>query len=321
MARVPRCLLLAACVGGIALPRVARAEDVAAAAAQFESGVADMTAKRYEAGCPKIGESFRLDPRPGTLYSLARCEHEWGKVASAIAHYDAYLRMYETLAPTAREAQRTRPDLTRAALAELAPRVATLAIVLDGWPASARVEKNGAALGGPSLGRALPTDPGPQKIVVTAEGFVPFQIELVLVDGDRKEVRAPARAAEVAPPIAPDTGKGDGQRIAGFVIGGVGVAGLVVGVVGGALALSKTSDVDAHCGADRVCDSEEAKANAEAAQGEALLSTVGFIAGGALLAAGVVIVLTAPGDEAPVAFRVEGRTVAGGGVVEGGLRW
>lgn len=304
--------------------RETRADDVAVAKAQFEAGRAEMDAGQYASACPKIGESFRLDPRPGTLFTLAACEHAGGKVASAVAHYESYLKMYDGLPPVAREAQRTRPGLARDAIRELSPRVSKLAIVLEpGWPPSTTVTKDGVALGKPSLGLSLPTDAGEHTVVATAEGFAPRESTLRLAEGEVRELRIPlsSRVAASEPGDRVGTGRGDGQRATAFVMGGVGIGGILVGVVGGSIALAAKSGIDERCGPDKVCVDEAARQDAEDAQTAALVSTVGFIAGGALLGASIVVYLTAPSDEPSPTVHLGARTVAGGGVVEGGITW
>jgi hypothetical protein len=85
------------------------------------------------------------------------------------------------------------------------------------------------------------------------------------------------------------------QRIAGFTIGGVGLAGLGAGIGLGVLALSKknASNADGHCNTADVCDATGHQLRVEAIQA-ATASTGLFIGGGAALALGVVLVATAP---------------------------
>jgi hypothetical protein len=87
---------------------------------------------------------------------------------------------------------------------------------------------------------------------------------------------------------------GDEARTAGFVLGAVGLAGVGVGAVTGLLVLGKKSIVDdpSHCDpTTHVCD---ATGLAAASSGKTLstVSTVAFVAGGALLITGAVLVLT-----------------------------
>jgi tetratricopeptide (TPR) repeat protein len=89
----------------------AAAQDVAAAEALFDRGVEEMKAGRYEKGCPALAESYRIDPRPGALFTLAECENKRGKIATAVARYEEYLRLVATLAPAQIERQRERIDI------------------------------------------------------------------------------------------------------------------------------------------------------------------------------------------------------------------
>ena len=62
------------------------------AEAQFKDGVAAMRRRDFDEGCPMIARSFELDPRPGTSYALAECEAQWGRLATAVAHFKQFLR-------------------------------------------------------------------------------------------------------------------------------------------------------------------------------------------------------------------------------------
>jgi hypothetical protein len=90
---------LYASIAGLLFAVNAAAEDTATAGALFEKGVADMEAKRFASACPAIEESQRIDPRPGTLFTLAECLAGWGKVASAVARYQDYVDLVPLLAP------------------------------------------------------------------------------------------------------------------------------------------------------------------------------------------------------------------------------
>src|SRR5690242_13425871 len=74
--------------------------------AQFDYGLAEMEAGRYATGCPALAESYRLDPHPGVLFTLAECENRAGKLASALTHYDAYRDLYAHMSEAEKGRQR-----------------------------------------------------------------------------------------------------------------------------------------------------------------------------------------------------------------------
>jgi len=92
---------------------------------------------------------------------------------------------------------------------------------------------------------------------------------------------------------SPSTGAA--QRIAGGVIGGVGVVGLVVGIVEGLRAKAIEKDSEAFCDAPTftVC-SQDGLDKLDEAHSSLLVSQVAFVAGSVLAAGGLVIILTAP---------------------------
>ena len=77
----------------------AMAQDPSSAAPLFDRGLEDMLAGRYETGCPSLAESHRLEPRPGTLFTVAECFAKWGKVATAFRYYEQYLSVFAQMPP------------------------------------------------------------------------------------------------------------------------------------------------------------------------------------------------------------------------------
>jgi hypothetical protein len=298
-----------------ALSSGARAEDVAAAEALFSRGLADMLAGKYATGCPALAESHRLDPRPGTLFTLAECEAKAGKVATASARYQDYLEAFARLPADKQAKQRGREKDATRARAELAPLVPQLELALPaGAPKDVVVKRDGSVVGGPSLGVPLPVDPGEHTASTEVPGSAPVEVKFSLAKGEKKRVElplpaAPAAATPVATPVAPAAAApsqppaapppdgpkpGSTQRTIGFVVGGVGLAGLVVGGVTGGLAVAKKSTVSSECDADTHLCSHDGKVAADAGKTMALVSTVGFGVGLGGVAIGTVLLLTAP---------------------------
>ncbi|WP_437755893.1 hypothetical protein [Sorangium sp. So ce1389] len=285
----------------------ATAQDIAPAEALFNQGLADMDAGRYEAGCNALVESQRLDPRPGTLFTLAFCESKRGRVATAVARLDDFLALVERMPPAQRARQAERAAAAREERARLAPRVPELTLVLTpNAPAGTVVTRDGQALGQASLGVGLPVDPGEHAVSTRAPGGPAWERRIAISEGEKKqvtlEVKDPPRGREIAPPPPVSRGGGEvssGRRAAVYVAGGVGVTGVVLGGVMGALTFGKRSVVAEHCGAgigdsrEEACDVTGFDAT-RSARTTGLVSTIGFGVGLVGLGAAAVLYWTEP---------------------------
>jgi hypothetical protein len=157
--------------------------------------------------------------------------------------------------------------------------------------ADVRISLDGQALGDTAPGAAIPVDPGTHTFRFEAKGELPVTRQLVLHEGDK------ARHERVVIGALPPSSTGYGQRTAGLLVGGLGVVGLGLGVVFGALAASRWSTAHADCPSSPSCTpSSNIAATSEHSSAVTLAtgSTVSFIAGGILAAGGVVLYVTAP---------------------------
>jgi hypothetical protein len=277
------------------------------AEALYEQGLAQMLEDDFAGGCPKLDKSYQLDPLLGALFTLAACYERWGKVHSAALRYEEFNRKASALPPDEAKKQEERIRTAIGKLAQLKPRIPTLQ--LDGSPPpGATVTLDGAPVDASSLGTPMPTDPGEHVVTVGVGGGTPSEQRVSLAEGATETLvldipsgspeYAPAGAGAEPEADSPDEGSdGSAMTTAAFVVGGVGVAGIVVGAVTGGLVFSKKGDVDDGCDDNRVCTPEGKKA-ADDAKTLGLISTVTFAVGGAALAAGVLLFVLAP-DDAP----------------------
>jgi len=291
-------------------------QDVATAVALFDRGVAEMEVENYAAGCPAIAESLRLDPRPGTLFTLAECEGKWGKVASAAAHYGDYIGLVSRLPSDQQARHQERVRMAESALARIQPTVPTLTLVLPPEaPEGTVVTRDGLPLQGASLGLPLPVDPGEHVIVTRAPGGPDKEtrVNVVLGEGQRLtlEVLPAAPVAAVPPPAPPPENKPTAQPTAqpapkpassradlrpwAYMAGGVGAASLVAGSVAGLVVMSSKKTVDDQC-AGKAC-SPEGLAAAETGKNVAVVANVAFGISAVALGAAVALFLLSPSDE------------------------
>jgi hypothetical protein len=176
-----------------------------------------------------------------------------------------------------------------------------------------RVSVDGQVVAERLDGSALPIDPGPHEFTFEASGVPPVTDTVILHEGekDRRETvtlavgtPAPASAdgsdgALGADGSRPGTaGAGKTQRVVGLVAGAVGVAGLAAGGVFGVLASSSWKTAQRECPDHTGCSSQ-AMTDRSHAVTDATVATVGFIAGGVLLASGLTLYLSAPRGDSP----------------------
>jgi hypothetical protein len=305
--------------GVLALVRSAEAGDKESAKASFDRGVERMEAKDYAAACPAIEQSMKLDPYPGTLFTLAECETLRGRAAAALARYGEYLQMYASLPPEKQKKQGARAKEARLKTAELERVVARATFTLPPeTPAGTVVARDGVTLAAGELEAPAVLDPGDHVVTTQAPGGPLTEQRFTLGKGEKRTIALEVRRAAGAP--APPSGAPapapvplSGRRVAAFVSGGVGVAGLVLGAVTGGLMLSKKDAISAGCkdtgSGVAACNAEGASAGNSAKMLGAVASA-GFVTG--LLGAGMAVVLFATAPK-----RASARAAASGGVEVG----
>lgn len=309
-------------------PLVARAQDPAQEAAdRFKSGLADMEAGRYETGCKALAESQRLDPRPGTLFTLATCEDRWGHSATALKRYEEYLALYERLSDALRAKQGERPSIAKTQRDKLALAAPELTLVLPKEaPPGTVVTWDGRVMSAAALGVAMREDPGEHTVAAKAPGGPRWEQKVTLNPGEKKtltvevrpppavEQKPPSAEQKPPPPLAPNDmprpNALSSRRIAAYGIGGAGLAGVLVGSVLGGLTLGKKGVIRDHCGAaiqsndETACDQTGLDA-ANAAKPLGLGSTIGFIMGLTFVTTAVVLIATEPKRTQPTSSRAQ----------------
>lgn len=342
MTTAARSLLVAAVLASaVAAPRLAAAQasaqDQAVAQSLYDEGKKLVAAGKFGDACPKLEESQRLDPTPVTEFYLADCYERAGRTASAWTTFlDLAATEHKNGGPKAAERERVARDRAKA----LEPKLSQLVVDV---PAAVRVaglvvKRDGAVVREGQWGAQVAVDPGKHTIEASAPGKKPWSAtQDVQGAGTTTTVHVEALAdAPVETPPPPPGGGGAGGggggggggetpsgssplKTVGLVVGGVGVAGLVVGGVFGAMALSKNSDANnGHCGGSlggpNQCDQTGVSLRSDAVN-FGNISTISLIAGGVLAAGGVTLWLVAPKGTVQAAPAVG--TNAGGVIVRG----
>lgn len=275
----------------------AQATDRVLAEALFREGRELMDQNKLAEACPKFAESYRLDHALGTLINLALCHEKEGKTGTAWAEFS------DAAAEAAAEKD-DREGFARRHIATLEQDLPRLRLVVA--PATAHLTSLEIQLDGHTIGKAawalpLPIDPGDHTLRATADGKKSFEMKvsvpkgLGLTDANVPPLDdAPKAIAPPSPPPPAEPPPSNGQRTLGYAVGGVGVVGLAIGAVFGFSAISQKGDRDAHCNVQGTLCDQEGLDRDDKARTSATTSTIAFIAGGALLAGGAVLVFTAP---------------------------
>jgi hypothetical protein len=325
--RVTSACLLCFSVGALA-PCLAFAQksEAAIAEALFQDGRRLFTSKKYDEACPKFEESYRLAPKLGTLLNLATCHDAQGKTGSAWGELTEAI----TLAKDANELDRV--AYARKLLDDLDQRLSKLVLDVPFPVEGLEVRVDGRPLSAATYRTSLPLDPGTHIIEAKAPGHEPWTKDVDVPKGPSSTVvEVPALVAlpsakpepstpppTKAAPAQPSESSGNGQAVAGWIIGGAGLVGIGVGSVFGLMTFSKQGDSDAFC--EGVRCTQEGVDLREGASTTATISTIAFAVGGAAVAGGLVLVLTAGGDtpQAASAYIAPLGSPDGGGLLLGG---
>jgi hypothetical protein len=337
--RLLAALTLAALAGA---PRAALADTPAysEAAKHFAAGREHVKHHRCDLAIPEFQASLATEASVGAYLNLADCEVTRGASAAAWRAY----KLAEELAIAKRDDRARAAHDGAAALEAKLLRVIVSAESKEHTPIplakdAVRIDDE------PVPESAIPTgamlEPGKAHVILVAQaGYEPAHATASGEAGDTRMVKVPlsagapkaepsAAAATPAPaaqPIAPPRGErpappradpGRTQRTVAYVTGGVGAGAFVVGVVLGFVALGQRSDLAAAVAANPSCRGDypngacsfSAKSALDPLESKAFSTATAstlFLAGGAALMAGAVVLYFTAAENGPRAAALAG---------------
>jgi hypothetical protein len=272
--------ILGAASAVLAAPRVAMADEPRPVSNEmraeqlFRSGEKKFDAGRHAEACVDFASSLKLAPKLGTLLNVALCHETTGKLATAWAEF------HHAAAWAAQYGQRDRREFAMKHIASIEPRLPRVDLRLPPGSAIANLELDGEPLPEERWYLPLFVDPGEHVIAVSAPGkeraTVSFRVtnspagQVVVVPAPSDDPEA--HASETREPPPPPAPPAEPLPLAGFVLVGIGGAGVVTGAAFGIRAMT-ADDADA--------------------KGPATVSTIAFGLGAAALAVGGYVLLTA----------------------------
>lgn len=201
----------------------------------FDKGRALLADKKYAEACAAFEQSLALDFQFGTLYNIATCDEQIGKLASA-------LKAYRKLARD--DVNPTRKNASAASISKLEKRVSKLVIAIAARPNGLHVQLDGNLVDD-ELNVEIPVDVGSHVVIATEPGKpeVKHAVEIGK-EGEMQTVQLALADAPVAE--APTNTRvlvGKITTISGGVV-------LVGGLVLGGVAISKWHHAQDEAGSD-----------------------------------------------------------------------
>lgn len=274
----------------------------------------------FDTAADRFERANDLVSAPSFLVRLAKARVGQGRLVEAYEIYRTIIR--EGVEPDNPQAFKLALTEAQEEVKSVEPRLAWVTInVVGANPNQVEVSLNGSLIPSAALGAQRPADPGTLRVQAKAAGYRTAEAELQLAEGQHVpaiELRMVALPKEAQVAIAAPGGRpvmtADGgeppfisQETLGYIALSVGAIGLGVGSVTGVIAINRRADlaeiecVDVPTGC-RVTDPNVTALQAKDMEKDlntfATTATVSFIAGGALAATGLLLLVLAP-DEDP----------------------
>jgi hypothetical protein len=256
----------------------------------------------YKGALDKYERADALVHVPTLGVRAARCLERMGRLVEASERYLQVTRV--ALPPDALPVLLEAVQQAVSERAALLPRIPALIIRPTGPMQDTLVRVDDAEVPPALYGQKRAVNPGQHRVVAVRAGATVAQQDVTIREADALEVALtiPVTAPPVEPPPRPNHHESKGsstQKVAGAVLLGVGGAGVVLGAIGGILALTQRSEVETTCGPNLDCDESHASL-ANGYNSKRTIATIGIWGGLGLAAAGTVLILTAPSKRASV---------------------
>ena len=308
--------MLMAAATGLADERAERADTL------FREARVAMQKDDFASAYPKLIESQRLDPAPGTQLNLAQCEEKLGRFAAAFEHYQNAAKQFPQGDERIQIAQRG-ASVCEAFIAKVSIKLP------PHTPRGTKIlcdtkEVTQSALAGP-----IPVDPGDHEVVVRARGHNDSRYPVSLRAGESRDLMTeigPAfidpgeenAARDPAPEEPEKPTDSNTQRYVGYTAGALGVVGLGVGTAFWLKARSMNNEMVKNGCTDSTCpfgsyNQTELDTKTLAARSAATTGNIAFGAGALMFAGGLALVLTAPSKPTGTGARVSISPVFGTG--------
>jgi len=199
MTRADRvCAVAVLAITGIVCQRATARAQSAEAEMLFREGRDLLKQGKIAAGCDKLVASERLESSVGTLLNLGDCREKLGKLASAWAAF----RKAEAMAKRTGGDDKRQAEASRRA-ARLEPQLPNLEIDVPHRVDGLVVRCDGEIVSDAQWSTARPLDPGNYTIVAEAPGYQAWRTTVSVSLGAKRQVVVPDLARLPVAPVAP----------------------------------------------------------------------------------------------------------------------
>lgn len=267
----------------------------------FERAKLELEAGKIAEACETLNQSLLVDPKPGTLFSLADCEETRGRLGTALGHYKKYLDVYATLTSPLREKHAERAQIAGAKRSLLEAEAPRLKLVwTEGSPNDGlKVTQRDGEAGALPLGVEFVENPGELILVVNVPGkpLEERRIQLekrahVEVDLSKPDPSKAKDNAVVAKRVDAPNVKNP-WRTVGIAAMGLGGAAILAGGVFGGLAMQQKDTIAGlPCTALGCPEARKQEIDTFHLFGNA--STAFFVSGAAIAGTGILLFVLSP---------------------------
>jgi len=261
------------------------AADLASARELYKEGKELRAAGDPAGALEKLKAAHALGQTPVTGVELGKTHVQLGQLLEAREVFLGVGRM--AVQPDETEKSAAAREECAQLADELKPRIPSLTVKVNGVPPGVVpvMTVDGAAVPAVAMATQRRLNPGPHEVVVKAGDGPESRTSVDLKEGEDREISVGVAYVPPAPSGPPPQREETRLHPLVFIGGGVAGAGLIVGGITGAIALSKGHAVSDACNGTR-CP-ESAKSDYDTGRTMGTISTIAFVAAGIGVGVGV----------------------------------
>lgn len=252
--------LLAQPVGGFSVAGAQNRAELDEARAKFQRAIELKQAGDFAGALSLFRAVGQVRMTPQVRYHIASCEEQMGKLVAALGGYELALAQGEDMPADFRLE-------VEAAISGLRQRIPKLIVERGEGAEAAQVQLDGETLGTAAIGQEIPLDPGPHNLSARSPGYEDFSTTVSADEGtvstvsiDLVALPEPVRSGGEGGVGAPQP---SGFGVTPYVVGGVGLALTVVGVVLLPVSQANVGRATSLCGGSTDCTGQPADVQAQ----------------------------------------------------------